>query len=296
MPTAKARKSISTTAHLGVMKAMDLTRLDAFRRADLTPELREEVGLTAEDEHRLTASAELNRLGLPAAAAEALAFSGAIGSASEFASLTIAELERVLQEAPVKRLLPANFQIDRTIIEGWIRLAQPLTADENAPGRSAVPETTAVTFSRDEDLSLAAEDVSLGAELVDEVLSSLQQNWNRTEAAIKTLTRTRAVPTDAMALRAALADLQGGLADAIDRTFTPVAGGFVAAAETLAVPAADEGVDPPSEILRLQGELTRIEATIEALRTVASSGSEESSPAAATEAGASERETTTRGE
>lgn len=275
---------------------MGLRRLDAFRRADVTPELREETGLTPEDEHRLTATAELSRLGLPAEVAEALAFSGAIGSASEFASLTIAELERVLQEAPVKRLLPATVRIDRAIIEDWIRLAQPLTADENAPGRSAVPESTTVAVSRDEDVSLAAEDLSLSAELAGEVLTSLQQNWSRTEAAIQALTRARAVPVDAMALHAALVDLQGGLADAIDRTFAPVAGGFVAASETLAVTAAEEGLDAAHEIVRLQGELTRIETTIDALRSVATSGSEEDSPAAATEAGASERETSTRRE
>ena len=192
--------------------------------------------------------------------------------------------------------LPANFQLDRTVIEDWIRLAQPLTADENAPGRSAVPETTTVTFSRDEDLSLAAERVSISAEMVDEMLTSLKQSWSRAEAAITALTRPSAVPADGIALRAALADLQGGVAAAIDRTVIPVAGGFVAVEEALAIPSADEGLDPSSEVLRLQGELTRIEATIEALRTVATSGSEENSPAAATEAGASERETSARGE
>ena len=262
---------------------MGLVRLDAFRRADLTPELREEAGLTAEDEHRLTACAELSRLGLPAEVAEALALSGAIRSASEFASLTIAELERVFHDEPVKSLLPTNFRLDPAVIEDWIGLALPLTADETAPGRSAVPETETLALSHDEDLSDRAEDIWISAELVDDVLTSLQQDWSRTEATIKALTRTPAAPADGIAVRAALVGLQDGIANAIDRIATPSAGGFVAVEEALAMPSADEGLDPSSEVLRLQGELTRIEATIEALRT------------AATESGVSERETSERG-
>jgi hypothetical protein len=279
-----------------LMKVMGLKRLDAFRRADLTPELRKKAGLTVEDEHRLTACVELALLGLPVEAAEALALSGAIGSASEFSSLTLEELERVFQEEPVTRLLPAAFQIDRAMIEGWIGLATPLTADENAPGRTAVPETDTLTLARDEDLSIAGEDVSLSADLVGEILASLEQNWTRTQAAIKALTRTPAAAADGNAMRAALADLQGGLAAAMDRTVTPVAGGLVAPEELLAPAAADEGLDPAAEVQHLQGELTRLEARIEALKAASASGSEESSSATATEAAISERETSPRGE
>jgi hypothetical protein len=300
MAPAKSRKPKSTASKPAslsarVMKAMGLLRLDAFRRADLTSELRKAASLTAEDEHRLTAFTELRRLGLPAEVAEALALSGAIGSASAFASLTLAELEQLLREEPVVRLLPPGFRIDAAAIEAWIALARPLSADEDAPGRSAVAETTAATLGRDDDVSHVTEDLVLSAEQLDGLLTSIQQTWSRTEATLKGLARPR-TRVDGAAVRGAVAGLQGGVADALDRIASPIAGGFVAVDEAGAGDAADEGLDPSIEVQRLQAELIRIEATIDALRASTTSGSEEASAAVATEAGVSERETSERGE
>jgi hypothetical protein len=295
MPAAKSAKAAPAHPYEPLMKAMGLSRLDAFRRADLTPELRRKTGLAAEDEHRLTALAELCRLGLPYGIAEALALGGAVASASELASFTIEEMERVLRQDTVKRLLPADITIDRTMIEGWLRRAAPLTADEAASGRSAVSEASEMALARDEDAALAAEDISLSSQHVGELLTSLRQSWSRTEAAVEALTRTTAAPIDGATLRAALLDLQTGIGGAVERSAAP-ASAFVAADEASAVPAAEEDFDPSVEAVRLQGEIRRIEATIDTLRTLAASGSEASSPAAATEDGASERETSPRGE
>jgi hypothetical protein len=279
-----------------MMKALGLTRLDAFRRADLTPELRKTSGLTAEDEYRLTACAELSRLGVPYEAAQAFTLSGAIGSASELAALSLAEVERLLAEAPVRRLLPAEFKFDRTALEDWLRRVVPLTADEAAPGRSAVAESDAATFSLDEDLPLAAEDVVLTTDKLAPMLTTLKERWTRNEAAIETLTRPNSAPVEAAVLRGILSDLQGGIASALDAVLAPAAGEIHAAEEAAAGSLADEALDPAVEVVRLQGELNRIEASIDALQSVSASGSEETSPAAATEAGPSERETSPRGE
>lgn len=296
MPSGKRTNAVSASTYQDVLKILGLTRLDAFRRADLTRELRKEAKIAPEDEHRLTACAELTRLGLPAEAAQALAFSGAIGSASEFASLTIAELERVLQEAPVKRLLPSTFNVDVRVLEDWIRLATPLTADESAPGRSAVPEVDTVALARDDDTPLAAEDIMLTADRAAALLSSLKQSWSRTEASMEALAGAKAGMIDSIALRAALADLQDGIAGALERAVNPVAGGFLAADEDVAASEADEALDPATEVVRLRGELTRVEATIQTLQAAVAGGLEASSPTAASESGASEREAPPRRE
>lgn len=101
----------------------------------------------------------------------------------------------MLAETPVRRLLPAEFRLDRADLETWLRLAVPLTADETA-----------------------------------------------------------------------------------------------------AAPLADEEADASVEVARLQGELRRIEVTIDTLRAVSIGGSEAASPAAASEDGADDRETSLRGE
>jgi hypothetical protein len=277
-------------------KTLGLARLDAFRRADLTPALREKAELTAEDEHRLTACAELCRLGLPAEVAQALSLSGAIGSASELAALTLGEVERVLGEAPVKQLLPAEFRLDRADLENWLKLVVPLTADESAPVRTAMAETEAAEGARDEETALAAEDPVLDAARVHHLLDALKQRWARTEAAITPLTRAGAAPVDALALRGALAELQAGIADTLQGALAPVSGEFVAADEAAAAPVADEDADATVELARLRGELRRIELSMDALRAVSTGGSEATSPAAASEDSDSDRETSLRGE
>jgi len=277
------------------MKAMGLPRLDAFRRADLTPELRAAAAITPDDEHRLTAYTELIRLGLPAEMAQALALSGAIGSASEFAALTMEELGRLLQDEPVRRLLPSTFRVDDVALERWTASARPLTADEAAPGRSAVSEADTAALGRDDDVSHADEALVLGAEQVDAVLTALRQTWSRAETTLKGLGRPRA-GIDGAAVQGALAGLQRELAETLARIATPAAGEFAAVDESLAVPATDERLEPSGEIHRLQEELTRLQSTLDLLRASASSGSEESSPALATEAGVSARETSERGE
>lgn len=296
MPTAKTPKRAETRSYDEMMKSLGLSRLDAFRRADLTPELRRKAGLTPEDEHRMTACAELSRLGMPYEAAQALALSGAIGSASELAALSLAEVGRLFAEAPVRRLLPEGFKLDRIELEDWLRRVVPLTADETAPGRSAVGESDAATFAREEDIALAAEDIVLAADRLTPVLTALKERWTRNEIAIESLTRADAGPVEAAVLRGILADLQGGIASALDAMLAPGAGEIAAVEEAVSASLADEALDPTVEVLRLQDELNRIKASIGALQSVAASGSEETSPAAATEAGPSERETSPRGE
>mgnify|MGYP005837415733 CR=1 FL=1 len=296
MAAAKRTKATSVSRYVDMMKALGLARLDAFRRADLTPELREKAGLSAEDEHRLTAYAELGRLGLPAEVAQALSLSGAIGSASELAALTLAEVEQVLAEAPVRRLLPAEFRLDRADLETRLRLAVPLTADESAPGRTALAESEAATLARDEETALVAEELVLAPDRVSGLLDALKQRWRRAEAALAPLARAGGAPADALALRAALAELQAGIADALQGTLAPASGAFAAADETATAPFADEEADASVEVARLQGELRRIEFTIDALRAVSVGGSEAASPAAASEDGADDRETSLRGE
>jgi hypothetical protein len=296
MPAGKKRKSASGRSFDRKAKILGLAGLDGFRRADLSPELRQKAGLTVDDEHRLTACAELSRLGLPAEVAQALALSGAIRSASELAALSVGEVERVLAEAPVRRLLPAEFKVDRAAIEDWLRRVVPLTADEAAPGRSALSEADAPTVARDEDLPLAAEDITLGADLVGTILPALRERWTRAEIAIETLTRATTAPVDGAALHATLADLQDGITGALDAVLVPMRGEFRAVEEPVAAPVADEALDPATEVTRLQGELKRIEASIEALRVSAAGGSEATSPAAASETGPSENETSPKGE
>ncbi|WP_439576940.1 hypothetical protein [Elioraea sp.] len=296
MAAAKRADATPATHYHTVMKSLGLARLDAFRRADLTPELRRKAGVTAEDEHRLTAGAELSRLGLPTDIAQALALSGAIGSASELAALSVGEIERVLAEAPVKRLLPAGFSLDRAALEDMLRRVTPLTADESAPGRSALAEADAPALARDEDLPLAAEELTLDADRITAMLAALKERWSKAEMAIETLARATAAPVEGAVLRATLAELQGGIAGALDDALAPVSGEFRAVDEAIEAAAADEALDPAVEVARLQGELRRIELTIDGLRAVAASGSEATSPATASEAGASERETSPRGE
>jgi hypothetical protein len=296
MAAAKRAKATPATRYDAVRKSLGLARLDAFRRADLTPELRKKAGITPEDEHRLTAFAELARLGLPAEVAQALALSGALGSASELAALDVTEMERVLAEEPVRRLLPTEFKPDRAAIENWLKRVVPLTADEAAPGRVALAEADAATVAREEDIALAAEDLTLSADAVTAMLATLKERWSKAEIAIETLTREPALPVDGAVLRATLAAFQGGIADALDAVRAPGAGQIFAAEEAVAASLADEALDLSAEVARLQGELRRIEATIGALQSVAESGSEATSPAAASEAGPSERETSSRGE
>lgn len=296
MPAAKRPASTAASRYDSMTKALGLARLDAFRRADLTPALREKAGLTAEDEHRLTACAELARLGLPAEVAQALSLSGAVGSASELAALTLGEVERVLGEAPVRQLLPAGFRLDRAGLESWLKLVVPLTADESAPVRTAIAETDAADGARDEEAALAAEDPVLEPGRVNDLLDALKQRWGRTEAALAPLARAGAAPADALALRAALADLQAGIADALQGALAPASGAFVAMDEAAAAPVADEDADATVELARLQGELRRIELSIETLRAVSAGGSEVTSPAAASEDSHSDRETSLRGE
>ena len=68
-----------------LVKALGVKSLAEFRRADLSPELRQKVKLSAEDEYRLAAVAELHGAGVPIEVARALSFSSAIGSAAELA-------------------------------------------------------------------------------------------------------------------------------------------------------------------------------------------------------------------
>lgn len=296
MPAAKRSAATAASRYDNMTKTLGLARPDAFRRADLTPALREKAGLTAEDEHRLTACAELARLGLPAEVAQALSLSGAIGSASELATLTLGEVERVLGEAPVRQFLPAGFRLDRAGLENWLKLVVPLTADESAPVRTAMAETEAAEGARDEDATLAAEDLVLDPGRVNDLLDALRRRWGRTEAAIAPLARAGAAPVDALALRGALAELQAGLADALQGALAPASGAFVTADEAAAAPVADEDADATVELALLQGELRRIELSIDALRAVSAGGAEATSPAAASEDGESDRETSLRGE
>jgi hypothetical protein len=297
MPTARTPKRAKTRPYSEMTKSLGLSRADAFRRADLTPELRRRAGLTPTDEHRLTACAELSRLGLPLEAAQALSLSGAIGSASELAALSLAEVERLVAEVPVRRLLPEGYKIDRTELEDWMRRAVPLTVDETAPGRTAVEEGGPAPFAREEDpLSLADEDVVLTSDRLATVLTTLNERWARNAIAIEALIRPGAAAVEDTVLRDILADLQGGIASALDAMDTPRAGAVPAADEASTATLGDESLDPAVKVGLLQVELSRIEASIGAMRSTAATGSEETSPATATEAGPNERETSPRAE
>lgn len=61
MPTARTPKRARTLAYSEMTKSLGLSRADAGRRADLTPEVRRKAGLTPDHEHRSTACAELSR-------------------------------------------------------------------------------------------------------------------------------------------------------------------------------------------------------------------------------------------
>jgi hypothetical protein len=148
-----------------VKKELGIKRLEEFRRADLTSEIREKTGLTPEDEFRIMAVVDLLRLGLPLEVAEALGLSGALGSASELPALTPEEVDQILNEAPVKRLLPANFEINLELIEQWLQKIHPLTAEEEAPSRGAVAEDEEQGFANDNEPAVAMEDVSLNREI-----------------------------------------------------------------------------------------------------------------------------------
>jgi hypothetical protein len=293
MAAAKTKRPASTNPYVRLATELGLPRLDAFRRADLTGKLREKAGLTEEHEHRLTAIAELSRLGLPAQAAEALALSGALGSAGELAALTVEEAERLFQENRVKRLLPSAFKVDRVEIESWLRLATPLTTDEAAPGRSAVSEMEEAASSSDEDVSVAAEELMLTRAQVVELLSALKQSWSRTEATLAQLGRT--APIDGAVLRASVRELHDGIGAVIGRLGASAPGEFAAIDEEAPGLAADEESDAARELVRLQGELKRIELMMAALQTAIAGGSEAESPAAASE-DAEESQTATRGE
>jgi hypothetical protein len=141
-----------------------------------------------------------------------------------------------------------------------------------------------------------AEEIALEPDRVTAMLATLKDRWGKAEVAIETLTRGVKKPVEGAALRAALAELQGGISGALDATLGPGPGEFVAVDESAGAAVADEAVDAVVEVVRLRGELTRISATIDALSAVAASGSERDSPAAATESGPSERETSPRGE
>lgn len=262
----------------------------------MTAEMRQKAALTLDDEYRLTACAELALLGLPSEVAGALAFSGAIGSASELSALDQGDLERLLAEEPIKRLLPAEFRIDPARIEGWLARITPLTADEDAAGRSSVSEAEAASAAREEDAAVVAEDWTLGVDQVGSLLDSLRLAWSRAEGSIEALARDKTRPVGGLPFDATLVALQREIGSLLEAARASVSGGFVAIDEASSLGASEEDVDAAGEVLRLQGEVVRLQASMERLRIVAARGTEADSAAAATETGPSDRETSPRGE
>jgi NH3-dependent NAD+ synthetase len=112
-PKSKQKQSVES-----IKKRLGVEHPKEFWRASLTPDLRKK--LAAEDEFRLIAMTELHSLVLPLEVVEAIGLSGAIGSASELPSLQAKEVEHILNEAEVKRLLPVQFQIKPELIETMI--------------------------------------------------------------------------------------------------------------------------------------------------------------------------------
>lgn len=279
-----------------IKKELGIERLEVFRRADLTPELREKTGLTPEDEFRLMAVAELHGLGMPLEVAEALGLSEALGGASELSALQAEELEQILNEGPVKRLLPANFEINLELIEQWMQRAQPLTAEEEAPSPGAVTEDHEQSAANDDDAAVAMEDVSLSRQSIDKLLEAFREQWRRGEAAVQALAQGKGDPVDVSAVRNALLNLQSGFGDVVERFTVRETGEFAAIDEDRAPAFADEGLDPAKEIQLLEAELKRIELMLQNLRVTVESGDEELSPAAATEESEDDIEAPLRGE
>jgi hypothetical protein len=295
MSDEKTKVSRGRTAR-ELARELGIKRIEAFRRADLTPELREKVGLTPEDELQLAAVVELHGLGLPLEVAEALVASRALGSASELAALTADEVERLLSEAPVKRLLPGKLEVNRESIDLWLERVTPLTAEEDAPAREAVAEEEAPGAAGDEDTSPGMEDLALNRKQVEELLEAFRTSWQRGEATVQSLTPDKGGQVDAQALREALLALQTGIGDVMERFTARDPGGFAAVDEEGAETVADEGLDTAKDIQRLELELKHIETRLDALRLTAEGGDEEQSPAVATEDDGADTEAPVRGE
>jgi hypothetical protein len=279
-----------------IKKELGIERLEEFRRADLTSELREKIGLTSEDEFRLMAVADLHRLGLPVEVAEALGLSGALGSASELQALQAEEVEQILNEAPVKRLIPANFEINLELIEQWLQQIQPLTAEEEAPSRGAVAEDEEQSVANDNEEAVAMEDVSLSRESMDKLLEAYREQWRRGEAALQALAQGKGDQVDISDLRNALLNLQSGIGDVVERIMVRETGEFAAIDEDQALAFSEEGLEPAKDIQQLEDELKRVEMALQHLRTAVESGDEELSPAAAIEESQDDIEAPLRGE
>jgi hypothetical protein len=278
------RSKLTQRRSLDAMKKeMGISGLEKFRRSILTPELRENMGLTPEDELRFAAVAELHILGLPVEVAEALVFSGALGSASELAALNPDEVQQVLAEAPVKRLLPAQLQITHELIEQWLERITPLTGEEDPSARGAMAEDQEESMASDEDASLVEEDLILDRQDLKELLNAYQEQCRHAEAAVQSLSRTGTGQIEASTVRQALLDLQGDLSDIIDRLTASDKGGFVAMDEDSSEALEDEGMEPAKDIQALEAELRGVELKMEALRRLAESGDEDRSAAMAME-------------
>lgn len=266
-----------------VAKALGLKSIAGFRRADLTSEMREKLGLSPADERRLMSMAELHGAGVPLEVARALSLGGAVGGPAELASLSIEEVEQVLQEEAVRRLLPEGFPIDRQRIEGWLELPLLLAADEEAPGRDPVSENTDDVLARDEDAARVSEDRAFPAEELRLFLTDLERSWERSSAALKRIAgQKKGAMVEADSLRAALADLGAVLAGAEARMVASD-DDFRAVDEGEAGSAAIEDLDAAAAILRLQDEIFTMQLELEALRVAGEEWFEEAADAAASE-------------
>jgi hypothetical protein len=279
-----------------LLKQLGIERVEAFRRADLTAELRDKTGLTPEEEFQLAAVAEMHGLGLPLEAARALGFSRAVGSAPELAALKAEEIEQVLKEAAVRDLVPEGFEINLGLIEQWLQRIQPLAADEDPSARNQVAEDQEQRAAGDEDAALAAEDESLNRQTVDELLAALQERWRSGEAAVRALARGAGDKAEAAAVRDALLALQADISSVIERVTAREVGGFAALDEERATALGDDALEPVRDIHLLEDELKRIQMTLDDLRTAAESGDEDGSPAAAIEESQGDGEVALRGE
>lgn len=289
-PKQTQKRSLET-----IKKELGIDRLEKFRRSDLTPELREETGLSPEDEYRATAVADLHRSGLPLEVAEALGLSGALGSASELNALQAEEVEQVLSEAPVNRLLPAGYEINLELIVQWLHQIQPLTADEEAAARGAVHEDQEQSAANDDDAAVASEDMALSRESMNKLLKALREQWRLGEAAVQALAEGKGDQIDLSDVQNALINLRSGLSNLAERYTMRETGEFVALDEDQAPALADDGLDSAEGIQLLEAELKRIEGKLHNLRATVESGDEELSPALAIEEREDDAEAPLRG-
>lgn len=279
-----------------LLKKLGVHRIENFRRSDLTAELRDKANLAPGDEMRLMSVVELIRSGIPREFAEALVFSGALGSVSELPSLTAEEVEQIVNEAPVKRLLPAGFKINRELIDQWLQRVLPLTADEDSPARIALSEDLEQSTTDDDSAALEMEEASLDREHLNKLLNAFREQFKQGEAAIEAIAKSKSKQTDFSTVRETLVSIQSRITGVLDRFSIGEMGGFAAIDEDSPDSFVDEGLDPTKDIRMLEAELKHIELKLETLRFAAETGDEESSPAIALEETEADNEAPMKGE